>query len=296
MKFKKFEYKFVDHDKKTFNIVCINIYSNKNKDIAYNEENIEQKIQIEAEHAKYAHIFKDELKRIVKNRLFTEFDRYELEKVSCKKESAKANIGTQQGNPVFKEYKHMEIHKHKLSRGPKPINKRDMFNYTKFYNVYNYYVSTDSQNQFQFQELPSFSLPQEKHSNINNSNLKVPANQTATGGKDWNNSNSWNNWNAQKGSNNNTMNNNYMNHMNNNNNNNNNNSWNNSQKGGINNNNWYDNNNDGVRDYYGNPNYNNNQNGGADYNNNKKDKELYKKYKDKYIKLKNQLKNKNISM
>lgn len=299
---KKFVFKFVDHDKKNITKINIGVFSDAKVEWTMDGVNdLQDHIQWEIHHLKRNHALNKELMRVIRQRYFpgvaesqneNQIGDYRIIKIKMKEDSTAININEESNQPTFRQIKSFEMCVAKYARGNKPTKHSDVHNYTKTHYVHEFSAGSEVDQTINLTELATFTVPtNESRSNnnavqnrnnitggdddefMNNVRTSYAANRNriygSLGNNSGNNSTAYRNtFNADRNSN--TMDGLRKNNTNNNNNKTNyNNHWNaiasnrNSQAGGANNDQEYE--------------------------------EKYKKYKEKYLQLKNQ-KAKNMRM
>ncbi|AGC01718.1 hypothetical protein H012_gp747 [Acanthamoeba polyphaga moumouvirus] len=195
---KKYIFKFVDHERRTVTKISINVFVNKRNEDHPNPDDLDAHIAHAIQHVKRNHVLKRELIRIVGERYFNNatstngrFGEYILKKHHHKKESDLVNISNEAAQPRFKKVKQFEMHKVKFTRGRKPTEINQIFDYTKTHYVHDFAITNESDQAVQLAELASFTVPINNETRSTTANTSVTRNQeavpgtlNATGGED----------------------------------------------------------------------------------------------------------------
>ncbi|AEJ34934.1 hypothetical protein [Acanthamoeba castellanii mimivirus] len=212
MKFKKFVFKFIDHDKRNFTVVCVNVYANKATHEFAHDNDFSKKLEWKIKHFKHAHALERRIHQLVKETYFREstgsldqFADFKSVKVCVKDKIVKINLGeNQEGNPVYKQVKSVSKHYHVFVRGTKPLNRREKGAYTHSMKVHDIHLTGNLDQGLEFAELCNFSIPESGiHSvqsqssvtqSLNGQNVNPGA--VVTGGDNWLSATNNANWNS----------------------------------------------------------------------------------------------------
>ncbi|AVL94581.1 hypothetical protein ma195 [Moumouvirus australiensis] len=195
---KKYIFKFVDHERRAVTKISVGVFVNKKNEEHPNPDDLDAHIAHAIQHIKRNHILKRELMRIVAERYFNNasstngrFGEYILKKHHHKKESDLVNISNDASQPRFRKVKEFEMHKVKFTRGKKPAEIGQIFDYTKTHYVHEFAITNESDQGVQLAELASFTVPINNEARIvaanattNRNQATVPSTLNATGGDD----------------------------------------------------------------------------------------------------------------
>ncbi|QGR53722.1 hypothetical protein [Moumouvirus maliensis] len=195
---KKYIFKFVDHERRAVTKISVGVFVNKKNEEHPNPDDLDAHIAHAIQHIKRNHILKRELMRIVAERYFNNasstngrFGEYILKKHHHKKESDLVNISNDGSQPRFRKVKEFEMHKVKFTRGRKPAEIAQIFDYTKTHYVHEFTITNESDQGVQLAELASFTVPINNeartaavNATTNRNQATVPGTLNATGGDD----------------------------------------------------------------------------------------------------------------
>ncbi|AGF85581.1 hypothetical protein QJ854_gp201 [Moumouvirus goulette] len=184
---KKYIFKFVDHERRAVTKISVNVFTNKRNEDHPNPDDLDAHIEHAIKHVKRNHILKRELIRIVGERYFNNasstngrFGEYILKKHHHEKESDLVNISNEASQPRFRKVKQFEMHKVKFTRGKKPAEINQVFDYTKNHYVHDFAITGESDQAVQLAELASFTVPINNDARTTNANASATRNQAAT--------------------------------------------------------------------------------------------------------------------
>ena len=170
MKIRKYIFKFIDHDNKTKHIAEFDVHSSKISEWTQNENDVEGFVQWMSQHARREMTLKNHIKSIVQDKVLAlqnkNFGDYRVVKQKMNKDSVSVNISNNQPSDEnrFRQVKLMEKYITKYERGTKPNNWLDVLDYKVTDEHYIYFLADDMSDRIDLrplrQEGDKFIIPQ----------------------------------------------------------------------------------------------------------------------------------------
>nr|URM62414.1 hypothetical protein [Mimivirus sp.] len=138
---------------------------------------LQDHIQWEIHHIKRNHALNKELMRVIRQRYFpgvaesqneNQIGDYKIIKIKMKEDSTAVNINEESNQPTFRQIKSFEMCVAKYARGNKPTKHSDVHNYTKTHYVHEFSAGREVDQTINLTELATFIVPTNESKSTNN--------------------------------------------------------------------------------------------------------------------------------